>query len=478
MIEKELPFSVPPLLQTHLDEIQSFFEKAPLEGNWFAKKYRQALAHYYRLIIPPSASILEVGCGSGELLVNLPNRDIAGIDLSYRQIEKAQQRLPRGTFMVQAGETLRIDRTFDFIILSETANFAADVQLILERLRTVSHARTRLIINFYNTLWRPILTMAKALGLKQKQPASNWLSTADFHNILDLADWQLVHKRARILLPFPFFSLDRLFNRLLAPFLQPLCLTVFLVARPKWFRRIGDKKVSVVIPARNESGNIEAAILRTPELGKGTEILFVEGNSEDNTWEEIQRIGAKYSNKNIKALQQTGKGKGNAVREGFNVASGDILMILDADLTMPPEELPKFYEVLLNGHAEFANGVRLVYPMEKKAMRFINMCGNKMFSLAFSWLLGQPLKDTLCGTKALFKEDYEKIAENRSYFGEFDPFGDFDLIFGASKLNLKIRDVPIRYRERVYGDTNIQRWKHGLLLIRMVFFAARKIKFL
>jgi SAM-dependent methyltransferase len=477
MIEKEPPFSVPLLVQTHLDEIQSFFEKAPLEGNWFAKKYRQALAHYYRLIIPPSASILEVGCGSGELLEHLPNRDITGIDLSFRQIEKAQQRLPHGTFMVQAGETLRMDTTFDFIILSETANFAADVQLILKRLRTASHSRTRLIINFYNTLWRPILTVAKALGLKQKQPASNWLSTADLHNILDLAEWQIVHKKARILVPFPFFGLDRLVNRTIAPLLQPLCLTVFLVARPRWFHGTEDKTVSVVIPARNESGNIEAAILRTPELGKGKEIIFVEGNSKDNTWEEIQRIVAKYSDNNIKAIQQTGKGKGNAVREGFRVASGDILIILDADLTMPPEELPKFYEVLRNGQTEFANGVRLVYPMEKKAMRFINMCGNKLFSLAFSWLLGQPLKDTLCGTKALFKEDYERIAANRSYFGEFDPFGDFDLIFGASKLHLKITDVPIRYRERVYGDTNIQRWRHGWLLIRMVFFAARKIRF-
>ena len=213
-------------------------------------------------------------------------------------------------------------------------------------------------------------------------------------------------------------------------------------------------------------------------MGRLTEIIFVEGHSTDNTWDEIQRVAKKYPDRQIKILQQSGAGKGNAVREGFAAASGDILMILDADLTMPPEELPKFYDVLASRHAEFANGVRLVYPMEKEAMRFLNMCANKFFSIAFTWLLGQPVKDTLCGTKVLFRKDYESIVANRSYFGNFDPFGDFDLLFGASKLNLKIADVPIRYRNRTYGSTNIHRWKHGLLLLRMTMFAARKLKFI
>ncbi len=237
------------------------------------------------------------------------------------------------------------------------------------------------------------------------------------------------------------------------------------------------KSVSVVIPARNESGNIEAAVMRTPDMGAWTELIFVEGHSRDDTWAEIERVKAAYPSRRIKTLRQTGAGKGNAVREGFAVAEGDILMILDADLTMPPEELPKFYAVLASGRAEFANGVRLVYPMEERAMQFLNLCANKAFGLMFSWLLGQPLKDTLCGTKVLSRANYEKIAANRAYFGDFDPFGDFDLLFGAGRLNLKIADVPIRYRERTYGSTNIQRWRHGWLLLRMVEFAARKLKF-
>jgi glycosyltransferase involved in cell wall biosynthesis len=206
-------------------------------------------------------------------------------------------------------------------------------------------------------------------------------------------------------------------------------------------------------------------------------LIFVEGHSTDGTWEEIQRVMRAFPDRNISCLRQSGIGKGDAVRTGFAAATGDVLMILDADLTVPPEELPKFYEVLATGHAELTNGVRLVYPMEQKAMRFLNLCANKAFSLLFTWLLGQSIKDTLCGTKAMLRSDYKRLAANRSYFGDFDPFGDFDLLFGAGKLNLKIADVAIRYSERTYGSTNIARWKHGWLLLQMALFAAKKLKF-
>jgi glycosyltransferase involved in cell wall biosynthesis len=252
---------------------------------------------------------------------------------------------------------------------------------------------------------------------------------------------------------------------------------VFVVARPRRASPPRPLSVSVVIPARNEAGNIAAAVKRTPIMGAGTELIFVEGHSKDDTWAEIQRVAAAHPHLAIKTLRQTGRGKGDAVRAGFAAATGDVLMILDADLTMPPEELPKFYEVIASGKAEFANGVRLVYPMDEKAMQFLNLCANKTFGLIFTWLLGQPVKDTLCGTKVLSRAHYEQIAANRTYFGNFDPFGDFDLLFGAAKLNLKIADIPIRYRERSYGETNIQRWRHGWLLLRMVLFAARKLKF-
>lgn len=464
------------ITRQHLSKVGSFFDTAPAP-NAAGRHYRSLLARYYNLLIPAGASVLEIGCGNGDLLARLQARRKVGVDLSARQIELARTRIPEAELHVQAGETLELNERFDCIIISDTLNFAADVQRIFEKLHAVSHADTRLFVNFHNSLWRPLLTLATWLGFKSHQPTSSWLATSDVHNLLQLGGWSPVTRQSRVLIPFGLLGLDRLLNRWLAPLMPWFCLTVFIAARPARTPATVRPSVSVIIPARNEAGNIAAAIQRTPKMGAGTELIFVEGHSRDDTWEQIQKVARENPGMSIKIMQQTGRGKGDAVRLGFAAATGDILMILDADLTMPPEELPKFYAVLASGQAEFANGVRLVYPMDEKAMQFLNLCANKTFGLIFTWLLGQPVKDTLCGTKVLRRAHYEKIAANRAYFGDFDPFGDFDLLFGAAKLNLKIADVPIRYKERTYGETNIQRWKHGWLLLRMVLFAARKLKF-
>lgn len=469
--------TLPEITRQHLDKIRAFYEAAPTELNWAARSYRRLLAHYYNLLIPANASVLEIGCGNGELLAGIRARRKVGIDLSPRQIAAARARLPEAEFHVQAGEELELNERFDYIIISDSLNLAADVQQLLIRLHEVSQPNTRLVFNYYSSLWRPILALAGWLGLRSRQPFSSWISSADMRNFLQLADWQPVFTQLRLLLPIRCLGLETVVNRLLAPVLGWFCLTVFCAARPVRQRPSAKPTVSVIIPARNEAGNIEAAVRRLPDMGGGTELIFVEGHSRDDTWTQIQRVAREHPERLIKIMQQTGRGKGDAVRMGFAAATGDILMILDADLTMPPEELPKFYEVLASGRAEFANGVRLVYPMDEKAMQFLNLCANKAFGIIFTWLLGQPVKDTLCGTKVLSRAHYEQIAANRAYFGDFDPFGDFDLLFGAAKLNLKIADVPIRYRERTYGTTNIQRWKHGWLLLRMVAFAARKLKF-
>lgn len=474
VINTVLPFTV---YDNQLRNIQYFYDKAGASSTWAGRQYRRMLALYYRRLIPNTASVLEIGCGDGELLSHLENRDITGVDISPVQVELAKAKIPHGTFEVQSGEHLHLSRNFDYIIISETINQASDVQRLFERLHAVTHPRTRLILNFYHTAWRPLLGFATRLGFKAKQPPSNWLNPDDVQNLLRLANWELVKQQKRILFPIRFFGLDRLVNRYLAPLLPWFCLTTFQIARPVVAPKIKSPSVSVIIPARNEAGNIHAAIKRMPRLGSHTEIIFIEGHSKDNTWDEIKRVAREEANNwDIVTLQQTGKGKGNAVREAFNIAKGDILMILDADLTMPPEELTKFYEVLASGKAEFCNGVRLVYPMEKEAMRFLNLCANKFFGVVFTWALDQPIKDTLCGTKILFKEDYLRIAANRHYFGDFDPFGDFDLLFGADHLLLKIVDLPIRYRDRTYGATNISRWRHGALLLRMLMVAIRKLK--
>ena len=362
--------------------------------------------------------------------------------------------------------------------MADTLNHARDAQALLEKAGDSANAGTRLVVTTYNTLWKPILGLATALGFRSKQPELNWLSSDDVANLLELSGWELIKRDARILAPPGIPLVSVLLNRFVAPLVPIFCLSNIAIARMRSPRPNAGSSVSVVIPARNESGNIEAAVQRTPEMGAWTELIFIEGNSTDDTWEAIQAVQARHPDKKIRIAQQPGKGKGDAVRKGFEMASGDILMILDADLTMPPEDLPKFYHAVHSGTCEFANGCRLVYPMEDGAMRFLNLCANKLFGVLFSWLLGQKVKDTLCGTKVLTKHNYEKILANRAYFGDFDPFGDFDLLFGADKLGLKIRDIPVRYRERTYGETNIHRFRQGTLLFRMVFFAARKLRFI
>ncbi len=331
-------------------------------------------------------------------------------------------------------------------------------------------------------MWELPLAVVKRLGLGKPALDQNWLTVEDIAGLLNLVNIEVIRHWEEILWPLPTPVLDHFFNRFLVkvwPF-NCLALTNFIVARlrPQQKQLPEAPLVSVIVPARNEAGNISHIFVRTPEMGSGTELVFIEGHSRDNTYAAIEKAIADHPARRCKLLRQVGVGKGDAVRLGFANAGGEILMILDADLTVPPENLPRFYEALRSGKGEFINGVRLVYPVEKQAMRFLNLVGNKFFGLAFSWLLGQAVRDTLCGTKVLWKTDYERIAENRVYFGDFDPFGDFDLLFGAARFNLKIVEIPIRYRKRTYGTTNIQRWKHGWLLLKMVLFASRRIKFI
>ncbi len=428
--------------------------------------------------------VLEIGCGHGDLLATLKPSMGVGLDFSKEMIRRAAARHPHLHFIVADAHDFVLNDTFDVIILSDLVNDLWDLQVVLENLARVSHPKTRLIINFYNNLWRMPLSAVKHLGLGANLLEQNWFSPHDIMNLLELVGFEIISCRPFILWPVNFPVLSKLANRFLVNFIpfKWFALTNLVVARPQPISLLSESSalpaVSVIVPARNEAGNIEDIFKRLPSLGSKTELLFVEGHSNDNTYETISRVAVGYPKTKYKLLRQTGKGKGDAVRMGFKEADGEVLMILDADMTVPPEDLRRFYDAIVSRKGEFVNGVRLVYPLADQAMRFLNIVGNKLFSLAFTWLLGQPIKDTLCGTKVLWKKDYEMIARNRAYFGDFDPFGDFDLLFGAAKLSLKISEIPIRYRSRTYGDTNIDRWRHGWLLLQMVWFAARRIKFI
>jgi hypothetical protein len=376
---------------------------------------------------------------------------------------------------MDAHDLSSLEGEFDVIIFSDTVNDLWDVQRALEQVKRLCTPRTRLILNFYNHFWQLPLTTAQNLNLAAPMLHQNWLTREDVNNMLHLAGFESIRSTQEILWPLPLGGFANRYLVKLWPF-NNFALSNFVIARPSPQPK-NTASVSVVIAARNEAGNIKSIFERVPKMGSGTEIIFVEGHSRDNTYETIADEIPLHPLTPSLLFRQPGIGKADAIRLGFEKSTGDILMILDADLTVPPEDLPRFYDAIVSGKGEFINGVRLIYPMEKEAMRTLNFIGNKFFSMAFSWMLGQPIKDTLCGTKVMWREDYKEIAANRSYFGDFDPFGDFDLIFGAAKLNRKIVDLPIRYRERTYGTTNISRWRHGLLLFRMVAFAARRIKF-
>ena len=443
-------------------------------------------------LVPADASVLEAGCGEGDLLAALPNAVRHGVDYLPELVAAARARQPlisvevgdvaaRGGAGGAVAEDVADARRFDAVVCDRLCHSVLDVQALLAALKRRLAPGGRIYLTAFNYFWEVPTRLAEVSGWKRPAPTANWLSDNDFRNLFDITGLEVIRHEDRMLLPLDVPGASAGLNKYLVrvPGMQHLSLYRVYVLRdrgaPAPLRRAS---VTVVVPARNEAGNVQAAIDRTPVMGRATELIFVEGGSTDGTWETIERAIRCYDGPlKLRAFQQTGKGKGDAVRAGFEAATGELVMILDADLTVPPEDLPAFYEVAARGQADFVQGTRLVYPMEPGAMRFFNKLGNVAFSQLFTYLLQQPIKDTLCGTKVLWRKDYERIAAARSHFGDFDPFGDFDLIFGAARLGLKIAEIPVRYRDRSYGETNISRWKHGVLLLRMSAIAARKIKF-
>jgi SAM-dependent methyltransferase len=463
-------------VQKHFDEL-AFDQEKWQERNRY---YYSDIVALCKFLVPAGERVLEIGSGNGDLLASLKPKFGVGIDFSAAMVEKAQECHPELQFFCQDAEHIALDaEPFDTILLVGVISYLADIQVVLERLHPYCHSRTRIITVFHNYLWEPILRFGEQIGERTPQPAQNWLSDSDMRNLFCITGYTVVKQGRRFLLPRRIPVIADWVNRYIArlPAINHLCLTQYMVARPQNAEG-SEPSCTIVIPARNEAGNIRAAVEQMPRLGSHTEIIFVEGHSRDNTWEVIQKVQAEFTQDwDIKILQQSGKGKGDAVRQAFAAATGDILIILDADLTVPPADLPKFFEAIASGRGEFINGSRLIYPRSREAMPWLNTLANKFFGAVFSYLLDQRLKDTLCGTKVLWRSDYERIAAGRSYFGDFDPFGDFDLLFGAAKLNLHIVEVPIRYQPRTYGSSNIQHVKEGLMLLRMCSFASQKIKF-
>ncbi len=447
-----------------------------LKKNWY---YHAYIDHFYQFVIPKGANVLQIGCKTGSKLAAVQAAHGVGLDEDNANIQMARHKYPQYQFHVGTLQNITLDEQFDYIILSSVTMEVYDIQQLFEALQKYCHNRTRIVIDFYSALWEPALWLLQKLGLRRPTQLRNWVSTYDMKNFLMLSGYDVITHGRQMVFPFyiPIFSwlINAIFQTI--PLINHFCLNQWIIARPMGNKlNVEEITVSVVIPVKNERGNIEAAITRTPHMGKHTEFIFVEGHSKDGTLDEIKRVQAMYPEKDIKCLVQDGKGKGDGMRKGFAHASGDVLIILDGDLTTPPEEMPRFLNALVSGHGECINGSRLIYGMEDEAMRFLNLIANFMFGVGFSWVLGQRLKDTLCGTKVLLKSDYQKIVANRAFFGEFDPFGDFDLLFGAAKQNLKIIDLPVHYKARTYGVTQIRRFHASMYLLRMSFVGFCKFK--
>ena len=461
-------------------ELAAFFDRfADEEPRWKRRNstYHRLVTQLMRFHVPEGARVLEIGSGSGDVLAALKPSVGVGIDISERMVEHARAAHPALRFEHSAGEDLELGEQFDYIILSDLLPYVHDLLALFHRVAEHSHPRTRIVINSYSRVWKPVIRLAEMLRLKPRKPLSNWVSPHDVVSLLGLAGFEQVTRETRILFPKQIPLLTTFLNGFVAnlPLINLLTLTSWIVARPLP-QELDQASVSIVCPCRNEQGHIAQLVERVPDFGVPTEVIFVEGNSTDDTRGEILRQIDAHPDRDLRLVEQTGTGKGDAVRAGFAAASNDVLIILDGDLSVRPEELPKFHRGLVEGRAELVNGSRLVYDMEPGAMRFLNMIGNRAFAWLLKAIVGQRVRDTLCGTKVLLRRDYERIAAGRSYFGDFDPFGDFDLLFGAARLGLKIVDLPVRYQPRTYGETNISRWRHGVLLLRMTAFAFWKFR--
>ncbi len=463
--------------------------------------YHRDLIHLATNLIPSDASVIEFSSKGGELLSHLPNKLKVGIEDDEKLLAIAKNRFKKIKFLRPKDLSKRsYKQRFDYILLSHSLSTEEDVQSFIKSLKKISHNNTRIIVTYFNFLWKPILDIGEKFGqVLPKTKEQNWLTDNDVDIFFHLMDFEKIKSGKRFLFPFKIIYLSDFINKVVAhlPVFNSLCLTSYSIFRKPAI--IKKPSVSLIIPARNEEENMKGVLGKIPNLGTKTEIIFIEGHSKDKTYLAIKNEIKDYKNEiknhkneiknhkneiknhkgnfKLKLYKQKGKGKGDAVRLGFSKAKNDLFIILDADLTVSPIDLPKFYNAAELNKGELIIGSRLVYPMEKQAMRFLNYLGNKFFGNAFTYVLGQKIKDTLCGTKVISKTNYEKIVKNRSFFGDFDPFGDFDLIFGATKLNLKILEIPIRYKERLYGKTNISRFTHGMLLLKMLFFAAKRLKF-
>lgn len=457
-------------------------QEASKRDSWIKKNkyYYDYLTKNLRFIVEPGSRVLQIKCETGYFLNAVNPKYGLGVDSSKKMIDIAKDKYPSLNFEVGSLEEFIPREKFDYILLIHALGDIIDIQKSLQNLKHAMTPRTRLVVMSYSRLWQPIISLSEYVKFKIKQPIQNWLSMQDTENLLYLSGYEIVKHSKLVLVPVNIFFISRFFNEVVSrfPFIENFCLNYLIVAKVIVHQaNYKDHSISVIIPCKNEKGNIEGAVRRIPVMGRHTEIIFCDDKSNDGTAEEVLLMKQRYPDKDIKLFNGPGICKAKNIWVGFEKAQGDILMILDADLTVIPEELPLFFNAMVEGRGEFINGSRLVYPMNENSMKFFNVIGNKFFSLLFSYILDQKVKDTLCGTKVMWRKDYFRIKKFIGKWGTEDLWGDYDLLFGAAKINLKIIDLPIHYFDRVYGKTKMTKViKNGVRMLKISIAALFKLK--
>lgn len=471
----------PSQVREHYDQL------AAERASWFNRNifFHSEILRYCRFFIPDQSRVLELGCGTGDLLAGLNPSYGVGVDVSPQMTAVASQKYPHLKFVTNDVEKFESQEKFDYVLISGTLGSLHNIQGFLKKISSMMTNETRIVISYYNELWGPILRVGERMGWKMPEIIANWLSVEDIANFLELSGYQVVRRDYLMLCPIRIPFVTSFINKIIGnlPILRRLSLTHLLVARPnRPFPNPEELTASIVLTCRDEEDNIQGLVEGIPQLGKHTEIIFVEGHSKDRTVEKIQEMIKKYPEKDIKLFKQKGIGQGDAFRLGFDMAKGDLLCWMEADLTIDPKEIALFWETYVSGKGEYINGTRFIYQMEKNSMPFFNFIGNRFFGNIFTIILEQRFTDTLCGFKAVSRKNYQKIKKDFDYFGDFDPFGDFQLIFGAIKHGLKVAEIPVHYSPRRYGESKaygksfLSFIKHALILFRMSWFAFIKIK--
>lgn len=456
------------VIREHFNKIADDYDRWKKKNRY----YYSELKKFYASVIPENKDALEVGCGTGEILNCIRPRRGVGIDISEKMAAIAKGKYPHLSFVISQVENTPFEEKFDCIIMADVIDHLPDIWDAFTGLRKVLKEDTKIVITTINPAWGPILSLGEKLKLKMSEGPHNFISSIDLANLLELLDFKIEETGFKLLLPVRIPLISDVINRIIpeVPLLRNLCLLQYLIIKPKKVKK-KEKSLScsIIIPCHNEVKNIKKCIERVPQLGKYTEIIVVDDGSTDGTREIVEKM--KKEEENVKLISYfPRRGKGFAVKSGFDVATGDVLITLDADMAVRPEELPRFFIPLNEEKAEFVNGTRMVYPVAEQAMRYLHLIGNKIFSIILSWLMGQRVTDTLCGTKALFKKDYRKIKMGRC------PWADFDLLFGAAKLKLKIVEMSVHYQARTAGKSKMKTFKDGFLLLHMCFRGLKELK--